>query len=146
MRRHERLRAQIPVRCVVRQAAAGTENSDDTSSRRDRATHTAAGPPSSEPPPEVTISDALSIGLAKVGEAANLEPLAWRATDLGGEPLIEGIPLHGSVDPVGACQGWARLLKLEEYTFDVGDGERTWFRCEGDWQIEVTTARRDLRW
>ncbi|WP_146134398.1 hypothetical protein [Glaciihabitans tibetensis] len=101
----------------------------------------ADGSPATTPGPTISIEDALSAGLARIGEAAGLEPLAWRALDLGGDPLIEGAPPRDCADRIAACEGWARLLQLEEYTFDVGDGVRTWFRCEGDWQIEVTTSR-----
>jgi hypothetical protein len=140
MRRHDRLRAHIPVRCAT--LRAGDEHDGEfraISGEVDAAS--AASATARERQPNVTINAALSIGLTKMGEAAGLEPLIWHAIDLGGEPLIEGMPRPDSLDPMGACLGWAGLLELTEYAFDVGDGMRTWFRVEGEWQIEVSTLR-----
>jgi hypothetical protein len=143
MRRHDRLRAHIPVQCAAPRGSddvdPGAEaHTDAQSSKVDVASaHSMAR----ERQPNVTIDAALSIGLTAMGKAAGLEPLQWHAIDLGGEPLIEGVPAADSVDPLATCLGWAGLLELTEYAFDVGDGMRTWFRVEGEWQIEVSTPR-----
>jgi hypothetical protein len=144
MRRHDRLRAHIPVQCAAPRLGDEVDRNPDaiTDKRLDQVdVASAAGSTAPEKQPNVTINAALSIGLTKMGEAAGLEPLVWHAIDLGGEPLIEGVPQVDSADPTGACLGWAGLLQLTEYAFDVGDGMRTWFRVEGEWQIEVSTPR-----
>ena len=148
MRRHDRLRAHIPVQCVAPRVDDEHERISDKRHEKSSYKRLHEGDVASagdsrvhERLPNVTINAALSIGLTKMGEAAGLEPLVWHAIDLGGEPLIEGMPQPTSLDPIGACLGWAGLLELAEYAFDVGDGMRTWFRVEGEWQIEVSTPR-----
>jgi hypothetical protein len=142
MRRHDRLRAHIPVRCVAPRASDEADREFDTDSGERSFVGDVASAATSmarDRHPNVTINAALSIGLTKMGEAAGLEPLIWQALDMGGEPLIEGVPQPDSLNPMAACIGWANLLQLTEYAFDVGDGMRTWFRVEGEWQIEVST-------
>jgi hypothetical protein len=92
---------------------------------------------------DTLVGNAIDVGMNELGLKHGLPTMQWRVWSLDGGPSIEGFPLIGTADPEGACLAWAHALELDEYTFDAGDNNRTWYLSGGRWHVEIMTVRPD---
>jgi hypothetical protein len=90
---------------------------------------------------ENNVADSLVAGLVqgihRLGEERGLAPLDWRVIVVDEVPVVEGAPLPGSGEEV--CATWAKALCMQEYSFDEGDGSRSWYLIDDIWEIEIST-------
>ena len=93
--------------------------------------------------PEVKVAKSLVagllVGIRQLGEERGLPPLDWRVIVVDEVPVVEGAPLPGSDEEV--CAAWAKALCMQEYSFDEGDGIRSWYLIDDIWEVEISTLR-----
>jgi hypothetical protein len=90
---------------------------------------------------DTIVGDAIEYGLNAMGAKHGLPPMEWRIWGLDTSPAIEGFPPSDCVDPASTCIAWAHALELDEFTFDIGDGNRVWFLSGAAWHVEIMTVR-----
>ena len=89
------------------------------------------------------VGNAIDMGMNELGFKHGLPAMEWRVWGLDSGPSIEGFPLADTADAEGVCLAWAHALELDEYTFDTGDSNRTWYLSGGQWHVEIMLARPD---
>jgi len=85
-----------------------------------------------------TIQAALSHGMNSIGQAHGLPPLHWNAINEDGG-VLEGSPMEGCASAEYLCEAWASALGFTEFSFDVGDGVRSWYLTQSSWHVEIST-------
>ena len=92
---------------------------------------------------DTLVGNAIDMGMNELGFKHGLPAMEWRVWGLDSGPSIEGFPLADTADAEGVCLAWAHALELDEYTFDTGDSNRTWYLSGGQWHVEIMLARPD---
>ena len=92
---------------------------------------------------DTLVGNAIDLGMNELGVKHGLPTMEWRVWGLDSGPSIEGYPLADTADAEGVCLAWAHALELDEYTFDTGDNNRTWYLSGGQWHVEIMAVRPD---
>jgi len=88
------------------------------------------------------VQTAMSHGMNSIGEARGLPPLHWTAINEDGG-VLEGRPVDGCSSVESVCEAWASELGFTEFSFDVGNGIRSWYLINSTWHIEISTETGD---
>ena len=91
-----------------------------------------------QPVTDWTVQAAMAHGMNSIGAEHGLPALRWNAINEDGG-VLEGFPVDGCPDAEALCLAWASALGFTEFTYDLGNGIRSWYLTRSSWHIEIST-------